>query len=102
MIFSFPVSPGSTGYAKDTNDTNRVTLMSVFICLNYFIGNSLDSMYPVLQVFDLDTTITDPSYKIISNSLFFGSHGVSIFIFYFFNTVYRDTFKKIFLKRTPR
>lgn len=90
---------GSSKNAKEANDSNRVTKMILFNCLLYFFGNILDSVSDLIDLLGIDIYNKITIYILAINIFLFGSHGLSIFIYYHFNKNYRNSFRKIFLAK---
>ena len=81
---------------------NKATLMIIIVCLTYLIGNTLDSIAPLMIIYGIDLNIKYSTYLMISNVLFFLSHGVSLFIYYVFNKEYRSLFQQTFYLKASK
>ena len=75
---------------------NKATHMIIIACLTYLVGNTLDSIAPLMVIFGIDLNRKYSTYLMISNVFFFLSHGVSLFIYYAFNKEYRNLFQQTF------
>ena len=82
---------------RESNEANRVTFMILLNCLIYLFGNALDSLGTLIEIFGFDLYNDMYMYIVIGNVLLFGSHGLFIFNYYYFNRNFRNMLKKIFM-----
>lgn len=92
-------NPATITKQRQLSQSRRITLMTLVVCLIYLIGNSMDSIAPLLVLLrqDWDMLNKNDQYLIISNTLFFLSHGLFFFVYYAFNREFKEKFHSLFI-----
>lgn len=76
------------------------TLLTLLYCVKILVGYFIDSLSLIAMIFSVDIYVKYGILNIIGNSLLFLSHGVSIFLYFFFNKVFRRKFYEFFNSRS--
>ena len=88
---------------SDSNEeeTKRnVSKMVVFNCLVFIFGQFLSPItFLVRRYFGFSSEKSFVAMALMANTLLFGSYGMSIVIFYAYNSNYRSEFKRLLLFR---
>lgn len=74
---------------------NNFTLLTLLDCTKLLLGNLLDSSGVILGIFKVDVYVKYGFINITGNALFFASHGLSLFLYYFFYNVFRRKFHEL-------
>ena len=94
----------STGATTDRNNKsstnekkeNNFTFLTLLYCAKLLVGNFIDSFSLILNIFQVDIYVKYGFINIVGNSLFFASHGLSFFLYYFFYNVFKRKFLELF------
>lgn len=74
---------------KNDKKENNFTLLTLLYCIKILVGNFIDSFSLFLSIFSVDIYVKYGFINIVGNSLFFASHGVSIFLYFYFYKAFR-------------
>lgn len=96
-MYLFVLDGSTSTSTKESNEANRVTMMIICNCTIYFVGNFADCLAPLVETFGVNFYNDLWWYIVGGNVLLFGSHGVTIFNYYFFNRNFRNSMRKLFL-----
>ena len=75
---------------------NNATLVVLVHCLIYFVGNSIDCLSIAFGIFDF---YPNQYFFIVGNFLFFTSHGLNFFVYFYFNKTFKRKFYRKFCFR---
>ena len=75
--------------AANDKKENNFTLLTLLYCVKILIGNFIDSFGLFLIIFSVDIYVKYGFISISRNCLFFASHGMPFFFYYFFYNVFR-------------
>ena len=81
---------------RESNESNRATLMIIMMSLFYLGGNIMDSISGLFPILGYDIYANFQSYLVISNTFLFLEHGMPIFIYYSCNRSYKRIFRRMF------
>jgi hypothetical protein len=81
-----------SGTAKSESN---FTLLTLIHCLVYLIGNFIDCFSMLANILSLDIYVKYGFINITGNTLFFASHGVNFFVYYFFNHSFKRQFRNL-------
>lgn len=73
---------------------SNFTLLTLLYCLIYIIGNFIDCFSMIASLLSFDIYVKYGFINICGNILFFASHGVHLFVYYYFNNVFRKKFNE--------
>lgn len=95
----YPTSLASNETKKSASNEKKetnFTLLTLLYCLNILVGNFIDSFSMIANLFAVDIYVKYGFINISGNMLFFASHGVPFFLYFYFNNVFRKRFREIF------
>lgn len=88
-------------HSQEKKETH-FTLLTLLYCVKILVGYFIDSFSLIAMIFSVDIYVTLGVINITGNSLLFASHGVSIFLYFFFNKIFKRKFLEFFRLEKPK
>lgn len=88
-------------HSQEKKETH-FTLLTLLYCVKILVGYFIDSFSLIAMIFSVDIYVTLGVLNITGNSLLFASHGVSIFLYFFFNKIFKRKFLEFFRLEKPK
>lgn len=85
--------------ASSDRKENNFTLLTLVYCAKLLIGNFIDAFSIIMTLFGIDTYVKYGFINLVGNGLFFASHSLSFFLYFFFYNIFREQFMKMFCFR---
>jgi hypothetical protein len=78
----------------------RVTHMILFLCFIFLVGHIPEMFYKLKSGISSFVNINYlPMFLLASNFMAYSTRGLNFFVYYFFNIIFKETFKDLFFSR---
>ncbi len=86
----------SKNESKKRKNQTAITKVYLAMSINFLIGYLPNSITPIIFIIGGSDSLIYNYFNILANIIGYLSHSLYIFLFYYFNNDYRETFKKVF------
>jgi hypothetical protein len=87
----------SKNESKKRKNQTAITKVYLAMSINFLIGYLPNSITPIIFIIGGSDSLIYNYFNILANIIGYLSHSLYIFLFYYFNNDYRETFKKSIL-----